>query len=131
VSAARHQEVRILGDAEARVLGDSGRLEQVIVNLVSNALASGGAPVEVEVRQVGERVNIQVRDRGPGIAAELRSLVFEPFFTTRARGEGTGLGLAISRSIVEEHGGTIEVDDNPGGGARFDLWLPAAPATGG
>ena len=64
-------------------------------------------------------VELAVADSGPGIAAELRERVFEPFFTTRA--EGTGLGLAVARQIVEAHGGRIDVGDGAGGGARFTV----------
>jgi signal transduction histidine kinase len=68
-------------------------------------------------------VQIAVADSGPGVPADLRSRIFEPFFTTRAG--GTGLGLAVARHIMQAHGGTIHVEDNDGGGARFLLSVPA------
>ena len=63
-------------------------------------------------------------DTGPGIAPALQAKVFEPFFTTKPTGEGTGLGLALCRSMIEEHGGTIELDSEPGRGSRFTIELP-------
>jgi signal transduction histidine kinase len=72
-------------------------------------------------------VNISVSDNGPGIPAEIREKIFEDFFTTKPAGQGTGLGLSLSIKIVEEHGGTLNVDTSPTmGGARFTLWVPAA-----
>lgn len=118
-------EVSVTTEPGVVVRGDGAKLEQVLVNLVSNARAAGG-PVEVRVRRGREgQAVVEVRDHGPGVPPELRALVFEPFFTTRPRGQGTGLGLAICARIAQEHGGTVDVDDAPGGGARFRVVLPA------
>ena len=69
-----------------------------------------------------------VSDNGDGVPKEIREKIFEHFFTTKATGEGTGLGLSLCQDIVEKHGGTLRVDDDPSlGGARFEMWLPAAP----
>jgi len=109
------------------VRGDANRLEQVFVNLFANALQSGGDPVTVALCALeGDRVAVDVRDRGPGVPEPLRARIFEPFFTTKPRGQGTGLGLSVSARIVAEHGGTIEIHDNPGGGAWFRVVLPRA-----
>ena len=115
------------------VIGDASRLEQVLVNLVQNALdAVAGRPsrhVAVSVTPEGERIAIEVRDDGPGIPEAARGQIFEPFFTTKA--DGLGLGLAISRGIIEECGGTLSVRDAPGGGTVFRVELvPAGKAEG-
>lgn len=97
--------------------GDYVALMQVLVNVVNNAIdaSPSGAIVRLENRVEGDRVLIEVRDQGAGIAPELRERVFEPFFTTKQAGEGTGLGLAISKQLVAGYGGTLELlDASPG-----------------
>ena len=98
------------------------------LNLVTNALQSvkdgGHVRVVTEVRD--RRALLEVADDGPGIRKEVKERLFEPFFTTREN--GTGLGLFVSYGIVERHGGRIEVDDAPGGGARFRVSFPLAPS---
>jgi CheY-like chemotaxis protein len=73
-----------------------------------------------------DQVMIEVTDSGPGIDEDVRHRIFDPFFTTKDVGEGTGLGLSVVNAIVEEHGGTIQVESSPGQGARFLVTLPAA-----
>lgn len=113
---------------------DANRLEQVLVNLVSNALdamADQPAPrLDISARRQGERIELQVRDRGPGLAEEARSHLFEPFFTTKDAGSGLGLGLAISAGIVADFGGSLTGDNHAQGGAVFTLDLPIAPEPG-
>lgn len=109
---------------------DANRLEQVLVNLAGNALdAMDGmaeAALDISARRDGDRILIQVRDRGPGIAKEARARLFEPFFTTKEAGSGLGLGLAISAGIVADFGGSLSGDNHPDGGAVFTLDIPAA-----
>lgn len=122
--------VRELAADVPTVVGDPGQLQQVVVNLVVNALHAmrdGGTLTVRCVPDDGVAV-LEVRDTGPGMSAEVAAQVFVPFFTTRDVGEGTGLGLSVSHGIVVAHGGTIEVDSGPGRGARFVVRLPAAPA---
>jgi two-component system C4-dicarboxylate transport sensor histidine kinase DctB len=113
-------------------LCDSNRLQQVLVNLFSNALdameMAGSTPRElvVEAERDGDRVLITVTDSGPGIPEENRAQLFEPFFTTKPQGKGLGLGLAISEQIVREFGGQLRAESPPGGGARFIIDLPRA-----
>lgn len=122
--AARRDRVRILGDAPV-VRGDANRLEQVFVNLLTNALKVSASPVEIELRGlVGAAAVVEVRDRGPGVPEALRARIFEPFFTTSPHGGGTGIGLAVVARVVQEHRGTVTVEDNPGGGAVFRVVLP-------
>jgi two-component system sensor histidine kinase HydH len=101
---------------------DDARMRQVLANLVENAQAAG-APVHVRIAKERGLV-IEVRDHGPGVPAEDREKIFEPFFTKKTR--GTGLGLAVARRVVEAHGGTITVGDAPGGGALFRVEIPEA-----
>ena len=100
---------------------DAGRIHQVVINLIDNAVAAG-PPVRVTVRAGRGHLILEVADRGPGVAEADRERIFEPFFTGKT--QGTGLGLAICRRVVELHGGTIAVHPNPGGGAMFRAEIP-------
>lgn len=112
------------------VKGDPGELGQVLMNLVANAAQAMAESTTRRLRLSVERqeggVLLNVEDSGPGIDPEIRSRLFDPFFTTKPVGQGTGLGLSLCREIVLRHGGRIEVDDAPLGGARFRVWLPAS-----
>lgn len=106
---------------------DEFRVEQVIVNLLTNALRyGGGQPVEVSVEQMGECVRIDVRDGGKGIAPADLERIFEPFERGARNGEpkGLGLGLYISRQLAISHSGELRVTSNPGEGSTFSLMLP-------
>lgn len=111
----------------AVVFGRSGQLQQVIYNIVLNAIqvlkGSGHIRVAVSCTR-GGGVEVAIRDDGPGIRPADLARVFDPFFTTKASGEGTGLGLAISNEIVAEHGGSIRVENNTTQGATFYVHLP-------
>ncbi len=115
---------------------DDGQLQQVVTNIVMNAIQVMTQPGEVQVH-VDRRersspaglptthwARIGIVDQGPGIAADVREQMFEPFFTTKDVGEGTGLGLSIAYGIVQEHGGWIDVHSESGRGARFDIYVP-------
>lgn len=106
---------------------DAGKIEQVLDNLIGNAvkLAPPGSRVEVRVSREEDRAVISVRDHGPGIPAELLGRLFEPFTRGGAPGaKGAGLGLAIVKSIVTGHGGEIRVESQSGQGATFEVRLP-------
>lgn len=110
------------------VRATSGRLTQVLLNLLLNAAdATGGTGrIVVEAHRRGEdRVVIAVEDDGPGVPAELRDRIFDPFFTTKEPGHGTGLGLAVSSSLVETFGGELRLVPSQRG-ARFEIELPIA-----
>lgn len=111
-------------------LCDANRLEQVIVNLISNALdamAEHASPtVDISCAAKGSMVRLDVRDHGAGLSAEALSRLFEPFFTTKEAGVGLGLGLAISAGIVSDFGGTLAGANHPDGGAVFTLEIPLA-----
>jgi signal transduction histidine kinase len=112
-----------------RVRGDRERLRQVLVNLIDNATKYSGVgdTVNVDAGAENGRVVVTVRDTGPGIPREEQRLIFEKFGRARSGSPrpGTGLGLFIARSIVEAHGGTLDVYSTPGQGATFTLSLPA------
>ncbi|KIF81016.1 ATP-binding protein [Noviherbaspirillum autotrophicum] len=120
-----------LADEELQAWCDANRLEQVLVNLIGNALDAmeGIADPMLNIGAACEdgRILIQVRDRGPGLDEEVRSHLFEPFFTTKEAGSGLGLGLAISAGIVADFGGSLTGGNHPQGGAVFTLEIPAAP----
>jgi two-component system cell cycle sensor histidine kinase/response regulator CckA len=118
-----------LGPA-AFVHADENRLVQIFVNLVLNAadaLPPDGAErnrITIRNRLEGGQAIVEVADNGPGVPAELRDRVFDPFYTTKPVGEGTGLGLFVTRNLVEALGGTIALTEAPGGGALFSISLP-------
>ena len=85
---------------------------------------NGVGVIKTVVRESEARLEISIRDSGPGIPPEHLARVFEPFFTTKAPGEGTGLGLAISYEIVQELGGAIRASNHPDGGACFQIVVP-------
>jgi two-component system sensor histidine kinase HupT/HoxJ len=118
--------------AEVPVVGSSGQMQQVVMNIVQNAADStqgGVAPaLEISVEQLGNTVVVRFADNGPGIPPANLARLFDPFFTTKPVGQGTGLGLSISYGIVERHGGHLSAENRPQGGAVFSLSLPLAPA---
>jgi len=105
---------------------DAGRVEQVLINLLENALAvtPEGMPVEAQALREGDALVYTVRDHGPGVPTSERTRIFEPFHTTKLR--GTGLGLPVAKRIVELHRGRIDVVDAVGGGAQFRVYIPRA-----
>ncbi|HEX6853366.1 MAG TPA: ATP-binding protein [Candidatus Polarisedimenticolaceae bacterium] len=120
-------------DAQLPTLhGDAHEIQQVIVNLVTNAHQAlkergrGGTIVLRSSFAGAGRVRLEVEDDGPGIPESIRSRVFDPFFTTKPAGQGTGLGLSLVYGTVTAHGGTIEAGERPGGGASFRIDLPCA-----
>ena len=132
LAAGRNIELRFYSptDTELHVKGDPIQLQQVVLNLILNALdaisevQTGKREVSVIMARVGNSAEIRVGDTGPGIAvADLKS-IFDPFFSTKP--EGMGMGLAIVRTIVEAHHGTISAENQPFGGALFTVRLPLA-----
>jgi PAS domain S-box-containing protein len=132
---AIHSESRI-SEGTPPVLCDESQLQQILLNLVTNAQHAmwekdRGGRLIIASQSAGtvdnrHMVEIQVIDSGPGIPPEDRRRIFTPFFTKKKGGHGTGLGLAIVERLVQENGGAIEVDEAPGGGARFRIRLLAA-----
>jgi len=112
------------------VHGNTGKLQQVFLNLFLNArdAMSGGGRLEVRTWLDGAGVKVEVADSGQGIAPENLHRIYDPFFTTKGAQKGTGLGLSVTYGIIQEHGGSIEVMNRPDGGARFRLELPVSRA---
>jgi two-component system, NtrC family, sensor kinase len=135
-------DLAVSGDETIRVEADEAQLQQVIANLVINAIQAmpAGGTVAIVTRHAelappphvesdgSTWVAVDVRDSGAGMDAATRDRVFEPFFTTKEVGEGTGLGLSVSWGIAREHGGWIDVQSEPGAGSTFTVYLP--PGTG-
>lgn len=133
--------LRILPAEEVSLRADADQLQQVLTNLVVNAIQSMPAGGEVTIQlhppcaaaapsQAGQRASatIVISDQGTGIRPEDLPHIFEPFFTTKDIGEGNGLGLSIAYGIVQEHGGWIDVASQPGQGTRFSIHLPLEPS---
>ena len=110
------------------VRGNRQALQQVFINLLTNAvhaMPSGGELLVRAVQGSDRKIVIMVRDTGSGIAEEHLPYIFDPFFTTKEVGKGTGLGLSVSYGIIKRHGGTISVRSEPGKGSTFTVALPA------
>jgi C4-dicarboxylate-specific signal transduction histidine kinase len=129
----RHRAIRVsidLGPEEPVVLGNPLQLEQVFVNLFTNArdalAESDRKEIQITGLVVADMVEVRFADTGPGIPPGLEGRIFDPFVTTKEVGQGTGLGLSITYGIIKELGGTISVVSSPGEGARFLLRLPLA-----
>ncbi|MBY6160825.1 cache domain-containing protein [Mameliella alba] len=122
-------ETRLEDAPEVRA--DPGEMQQVIINLIMNALQAMGHDgkltlgLSAETRNGRPGVCLSVQDSGPGLSEGMAEAVFDPFFTTK-QGEGTGLGLSISQTLVQRAGGLISAGNAPEGGALFRVWLPAA-----
>lgn len=126
---ARRQDISLQFDSPAslpRIQADAGQVQQIIFNLLTNALAAAPAEsaIHIRLRLLDSSVSLEISDDGPGVEEALREQLFEPFFTTRAGDGGTGLGLAIVQALVQEHSGTIEYSAPESGGSRFLVKLP-------
>jgi two-component system sensor histidine kinase HydH len=134
--AARQRDVALLrqiAEGLPVIQADPNQLQQVLINLVLNALdatpAGGRIEISARVMARGDRAGIAlvVSDTGVGIPAELLPRVFDAFLTTKPRGKGTGLGLAICRDIARAHGGDTWAESTVGAGSTFTVWLPLVP----
>jgi signal transduction histidine kinase len=129
-------ELKIASESPFTAFADESQIQQVLTNLIMNAIQAmpDGGNVEIQVENVQMNlqpedasapfVQIEIRDQGTGMDAETLDQVFEPFFTTKEVGQGTGLGLSIAHGIVEEHAGRIEVESEPDVGTTFRVLLP-------
>ena len=122
----------------AVVMGDPHELQQVLLNLLTNAVqAIADLPpgrlrrITIETARVEDRVILAVRDTGDGVPAEHVANLFTPFFTTKPAGQGTGLGLSLSYGLIQAHAGTLAYEEGPEGGAEFTIELPAADLPAG
>jgi two-component system NtrC family sensor kinase len=126
---ARGNSIDIQADLSENVpiiAGDQSQLQQVVLNLINNAIDAIGKDGTVTVRSAANssEIEVTVADTGPGITENLQKKVFDPFFTTKTSGKGTGLGLWISHNIVEKMGGAMTLQSRPGEGAEFTIRLP-------
>lgn len=127
-------DVRIRQDLQAdlpQMFADPGQLQQLFTNLMINAAnamdGKGTLTISGKYQAHSNKVILEFRDTGPGVPDEIKGKIFEPFFTTKPPGQGTGLGLSVAYGVVRQHGGTIDVDDCPAGGAVFKVVLPVEP----
>jgi signal transduction histidine kinase len=143
--ARRAQAELVLAPSDVDTMAsvDAGQIQQVVTNLVMNAIEAmpRGGKVELSLhreraqppaplpRPAGETICLRVRDEGEGIEPQNLPRIFEPFFTTKDVGAGTGLGLAVSYGIIRDHGGWIMVDSQVHAGATFSVYLPALAAS--
>lgn len=122
-------------DDDVHILGGQLRLQQVFVNIISNALEAmsklSGPVIDIQIEVAAETVTIAVRDHGPGLAREAKDQVFDAFFTTKGAESGMGLGLSISHNIVSDFGGKLTADNHPEGGAVFSVTLKRVAAEPG
>lgn len=127
---ARSVVFEVVIDSQLTVHADARQMVQVFVNLLNNACdVSGiGDTISIHGTKVKDKVVIRIRDFGPGIAVADQQRVFEPFFTTKAVGQGTGLGLSLVYSLINEHGGKINLDNSVSPGTCFEIVLPASTA---
>ena len=119
-----------LGRSPPAVVAGPVRLQQVLVNIITNAAdaveGQANRHIELKARRKGSRVAITVRDHGPGVPAAIAERIFDPFFTTKGVGKGLGLGLSISYNIVKDFGGSLSVTNHAEGGAVFRIELDSA-----
>ena len=120
-------DLRVKVDPELRLEGDANQLQQVLINLLLNAIQASkrGDEISIDARVAGaNEAALSVSDQGSGIAPEIMEKLFDPFFTTKPIGKGSGLGLSVSLGIVEHHGGRILLDNNERGGVTATIVLP-------
>lgn len=127
-SKAGTQIVRELAPRLPEATADPAQLKQVLVNLIVNAMQAmpDGGTLTVSTRTSDDSVSLVVRDTGVGMSSEVQEKIFLPFFSTKDVNEGTGLGLAVVHGIVSSHGGSIDVETQPGRGTQFTILLPTA-----
>ena len=133
---ARHEvELKVAIDDSVQVMGDTVRTEQVLINLLRNALdaveTASERRVELVLAREGDDAVIRIRDSGAGIPEQVALHLFEPFFTTKPSGKGLGLGLAISSSIIQAMDGQLSAHNHVEGGAEFVVRLPLIRITKG
>lgn len=134
-AAASRRSVRLAfepGEPAGELEGDRGQLQQVLVNLLLNAIQASPEGGAVTLLTAGDErgVTVRIRDQGHGVPEALRDTIWDPFVTTKPVGEGSGLGLSIAYGLVQAHGGALALDEAPSGGTEARLWLPRSSPGG-
>lgn len=128
-----HEQIELVTDLQVlpRIVCDRGRINQVLLSMVQNAMRAlnGKGMVAVSSRVVGREIQLAVKDNGCGMDQQTLSRIFDPFFTTQEVGSGTGLGLTVSQEIVSSYGGRIDVESEVGVGTTFTICFPVNLAT--
>jgi two-component system NtrC family sensor kinase len=108
------------------IAGDQAQLQQVVLNLMNNAIDAIGKDGIISVKSTAGKseIRLTIADSGPGIPESLQKKIFDPFFTTKSSGKGTGLGLWISYTIIEKLGGSLSLRSQAGKGAEFTITMP-------
>jgi two-component system NtrC family sensor kinase len=121
-----HMKLEVEIEPQLFMLGDANLLQQVMVNVILNAIqaSSTSSALKISASSDHEQIHIRVRDSGVGIKEKDFSKIFDPFFTTKAEGEGTGLGLSLSYGIIKHHKGSLSIKNNPNGGVTVSIDLP-------
>jgi two-component system sensor histidine kinase HydH len=123
---SRHNiKFHILDESSScEILGDADQIYQVCLNLILNSMdaLNGSGAIEARIRKMQEEIVLGIKDDGPGVPSEIAQQIFNPFFTTKAK--GIGLGLAKVQSVMNAHGGRVVYSAAEGGGAQFDLIFP-------
>jgi signal transduction histidine kinase len=132
LKTANIEVMKHLDPALPELMADPGQMQQVFINLIINAehsmkQADGQGLLGIVTEKIESNIRIYFQDNGTGMSREIQDKIFNPFFTTKEVNEGTGLGLSLSHAIIAQHGGTIEVESQPGQGARFIITLPLTP----
>ncbi|MBS3757837.1 MAG: HAMP domain-containing protein [Desulfobacterales bacterium] len=121
-------EVEIDVDEDMQTVMDFRRMQQVLINLILNAVHAMGDEGKLTIRGIqypeNNEICLQIQDTGKGIPAEYKDKIFDPFFSTKEVGKGTGLGLSVSHGIIQNHGGRIDVESEEGAGTTFFIYLP-------
>jgi signal transduction histidine kinase len=126
-------EIRADDGAETRIKGDAQLLERAVRNILHNAAQAEeeigrDGPLEARLREGDNEIELVIRDRGPGLSAEIRDRLFQPFTTTRPN--GVGLGLSLTLRIVSLHGGRVGLENHPGGGVQATITFPQEASYG-
>jgi two-component system, NtrC family, sensor kinase len=124
-----HNRIQIktnLEDGLASVLSDRTQLQQILLNIINNAMDAvvHDGIIEVSTKHQGDMAQISIEDNGPGMAPIILEHIFEPFFTTKEPGKGTGLGLSITYGLIKKLGGTVSVNSTVGKGTIFVICIP-------
>jgi two-component system NtrC family sensor kinase len=126
---AKHNNIAVnlkLDPQLPTTMTEGHRLQQILLNLIDNALDAVGHDGQVEIitSHKGQDISVQIVDNGPGIPPEIMKRIWDPFFTTKEQGKGTGLGLAISQNIIRTLGGSLNVESEVGRGTAFTVTIP-------